>query len=1122
MDQSKTGFADLIAELDSIRFLSGEGPAALLRLYQEYGHVFIAATADTQMHFATLFSRMSFALTRKPYPGTLKYHLHHFRVEVENQGEHLAALDVPDQELLFQEGKWALWQFLEKWSGETAPKPLDSTFKPGVLKGRKKDSESGFVRQMKVLVIGEGEERSTLRGIEETAPEREVMISFGQIGKNDLYAHDVQGAMQYPGVPFTVQLVDVEIESDGLLVPKIIVIEPDLLVDVSTVAECTTDLNQPRIIHILKKFIPVEKNPAILMGGIANSFLDTLVRNPEGRFIDVFRDAFQFNKLAFTCLPDEEIVRLMNKAKDHFRHLQHVIRSDFHKLGINRLNCIIEPSFYAPAYGIQGRLDLYHEPEGQAGKADIIELKSGRLFRPNNYGLNANHYTQTLLYDLLIRAVKEFRQKNNCYILYSGEKDKTLKFAPPVESLQKEAIHTRNQIVITESFLQHAAPGQIHRFLETVSPEKFPYAKGYHLTNLQLFQKVYAGLSPGEQLYLNLFTGFIAREYALSKKGEQGIESVNGLASLWLDSDQEKFQKFSIFKHLKLNELVEDGNDIFVSFDLPDEMEILTNFRVGDIAVLYPETGRKRDILRHQIYKCTLIDIQHAFIVVQLRNYQVSRTIFEQHTHWNLEHDQLDSSFSNQYQSLYTFASQDAVARSLFLGSIPPRKADQNRSVPAYPEMLPDQQSVLRKMIDARDYFLLWGPPGTGKTSVMIRYAVAYYLAHTEAQLLLVAYTNRAVDEICAAIDQIGNHVRDLYVRFGSRVSTNARYKDQLFSQKTSTFTTRKEIASFIESQRIVVGTISSLMGNEELMKLKTFDVAIVDEASQILEPMLAGLLTRIKKKILIGDHKQLPAVVLQSPQDTLVTDPRMERICLTDMRDSYFERLYRLCIQKHWDWAFDRLSHQGRMHEEIMDVANASFYQGSLQLLVPKQRPTGAHYQVEPLSYPILPDADDWLLRVCQQRVAFAAARVTDHDLLHKTNDDEARICVALIRMFRTIYALNQMPWHQQTLGIITPFRAQIALIRKMCHTEGVDPSLVTIDTVERYQGSARDVIILSTAVTSPSQLAHIVAENQEGIDRKLNVSLTRARKQFIMTGDPDTLKRNTTYARFIETYQV
>ena len=103
------------------------------------------------------------------------------------------------------------------------------------------------------------------------------------------------------------------------------------------------------------------------------------------------------------------------------------------------------------------------------------------------------------------------------------------------------------------------------------------------------------------------------------------------------------------------------------------------------------------------------------------------------------------------------------------------------------------------------------------------------------------------------------------------------------------------------------------------------------------------------------------------------------------------------------------------------------------------------------------------------------------------------------------------------RTLGVITPYRSQIALIKKEIEALGI-PALnrILVDTVERFQGSERDVIIYSCCINSYYQLkfvSNLTEENGVLIDRKLNVALTRARKQMFVTGVPKYLKSNPLY---------
>lgn len=281
------------------------------------------------------------------------------------------------------------------------------------------------------------------------------------------------------------------------------------------------------------------------------------------------------------------------------------------------------------------------------------------------------------------------------------------------------------------------------------------------------------------------------------------------------------------------------------------------------------------------------------------------------------------------------------------------------------PELTDEQNRVMAKIISAEDYFLLWGPPGTGKTSVIVKHLLTYLIGNTKDQILLLAYTNRAVDEICHTLVAAG---QTEFLRIGSRFSTHSDYIGNLLGTIIADVSTRAELRSVIDGYRIVVGTISSILGKTELFTLKEFDRVIIDEATQVLEPMVAGLLPVFKKTLLIGDHRQLAAVVSQAQVDRLVTDPSLKAIGITDLGNSYFERIFSRCEMEDWSWAYDKLSYQGRMHEEVMQFPSEHFYGGMLQIL-PGDK---SKRQSQPLSFTIIPE-DEISACLATRRVLFS-----------------------------------------------------------------------------------------------------------------------------------------------------
>ena len=412
---------------------------------------------------------------------------------------------------------------------------------------------------------------------------------------------------------------------------------------------------------------------------------------------------------------------------------------------------------------------------------------------------------------------------------------------------------------------------------------------------------------------------------------------------------------------------------------------------------------------------------------------------------WLVEHATSDATTGAAISSLYALITAEKDRRDMLLG---------------------------RRETTPEDFALIVGPPGTGKTSQTLRRIVE---EHQNGNILLMAYTNRAVDEICAMLESAGKD----YLRIGNENSCDPAYRSHLLSTIVEDKSNIAALSEEIERQRIVVCTTSTLAVRPFLLAIKSFSLTVIDEASQILEPNIIGILANknIGRFILIGDHKQLPAVVQQPGAD--------------DCRRSLFERLIETERRVGRNDKITVLRRQGRMHPDIAALANDMFYREENIGIVPLP------HQTEQADY----------------------ARV-----LFINSMDEARDCA---RKTEEIYRREKVTWEPtKTVGIIVTYRRQIAPLRKELERLGIpDWNEISIDTVERYQGSQRDVIIFSTGVKTTAELAFLTentfTENGRRIDRKLNVAITRARKQFILIGNDKLLRQDELYNSLIELIQ-
>ena len=896
-------------------------------------------------------------------------------------------------------------------------------------------------------------------------------------------------------------LLDCHVEGERVM-PGLVVVEPDFLLDISTLAHCFQgSYGHHPLFYTTERLKPRANSQAMLLGNFAGAALDDIIHDEESALSDTMNNFFREQALQFTTCEDFNPQRFLDDARQQSANIKEAVEALFDK-DYDRQKALLEPSFVCERLGLQGRVDLM-----TSDMRLLVEQKSGKNYnlernaQPTGTGLQKEeHYVQLLLYYGILRYnFGRTDSQVDIRLLYSRyPADKGLLYVNFYRELFREAIRLRNQIVATEMLIAREGFGRILPLLRAdvvfKDAERDGYFHHYVEPPLSLLTSHLSLLTPTERSYYERMMTFVYREQLLAKVGRQ--EGQGGAVSdLW---------------NMPLAEKQETGNII-----LSDEENPTLNFRRGDMVYLYNYDGDEPDIRKAILYKGTIEQIGSDGVRVKLADEQQGVDPMKQ-GRWAIEHAGSDMNTTSAIKSLHQFITSDPRKRALLLGQ---REPEADASLQLSRSYHPHYDDVLLRAKQARDYFLLVGPPGTGKTSMALRFMVE----EAEGDLLLMSYTNRAVDEICAMLEDSGQD----YLRIGNETSCDPRFKDRLLENKLGEKPKLDDIRRRIETTPIVVGTTSMLQARPWIFQLKHFSLCIVDEASQILEPGLVGLIScdSIDRFILVGDHKQLPAVVQQSEQESQVTDPLLNTIGITDCRLSLFERLLRWEKQCGRSQFTGILRKQGRMHPDIAAFPNEMFYHDERLEPVPleHQLDTSLHYDLPS------EDALDELLK--QERVVFFDSgdsglngQFGQDGLSDKVNAAEARIVADLLRRICRFYGNRFDP--QKTVGVIVPYRNQIAMIRQEIAQLGF-PQLeqISIDTVERYQGSQRDVIIYSFTVSRPYQLDFLTSncfmEDGRTIDRKLNVAITRARKQLLMTGNKGILRQNAIFSQLIAHYQ-
>jgi DNA replication ATP-dependent helicase Dna2 len=425
-----------------------------------------------------------------------------------------------------------------------------------------------------------------------------------------------------------------------------------------------------------------------------------------------------------------------------------------------------------------------------------------------------------------------------------------------------------------------------------------------------------------------------------------------------------------------------------------------------------------------------------------------------------------------------------------------------------------DQRAAVEKVMSAKDYALVLGMPGTGKTTTIAH--IIRTLVKKGKSVLLTSYTHTAVDNILLKIrdDKIG------ILRLGAAKKIHPEVRE--FATLAAEPKDNPQELEQSWMQPPVVAT-TCLTINHPLFNRRVFDYCIVDEASQITLPVCLGPIRMAQKFILVGDHFQLPPLVQNKEA----------------MEGGLDISLFKLLCEAH-PQAVVSLEHQYRMCAEVMLLSNTFIYSGRLKCGT-------AAVASRKLALP-RPDALTTYHRGLEQSACIAVRACTgpevtscwisrslspDHpvvfintDLIASTleaqsgsritNTLEARLVTQLT------VSLLSLGVPAGELGIIAFYRSQLALLRQSlasAHTQTQSSELappvttsgqgcagVELHTADKFQGRDKEVVIVSCVRSNDNGTVGDLLKDR----RRVNVALTRARSKLVIIGSEKTLSSN------------
>ena len=444
-----------------------------------------------------------------------------------------------------------------------------------------------------------------------------------------------------------------------------------------------------------------------------------------------------------------------------------------------------------------------------------------------------------------------------------------------------------------------------------------------------------------------------------------------------------------------------------------------------------------------------------------------------------------------------------------------------------FPWLNTSQERAVNDVLRAKDVRVLHGPPGTGKTTTLVE-AINETLMR-ETQVLVCAQSNTAVDWISEKLVdcgiqvlRIGNptRVNDKMLSFTyehrfadhpdypklwqvrrdmREMRRRRREKAEHFHQKLDRL---KELA--VELEVRITGDIfgqvrviaSTLVGaGNKLLDGKRFGTVFIDEAAQALEAACWIPIRRASRVILAGDHCQLPPTVksLQALKGGL-GKTLMERIVENKPE----------CVSL--------LQVQYRMNDEIMQFSSDFFYQGQM-----KSAPEVAHRLIHEGDAPILWFDTSTIELGEDEQNDFKEKFVGE--TFGRINKGEANLTLSLLQIYFQRVGKQRILNDRIDVGIISPYRAQVQYLKRLIKKRAFFKPfrhLISVNTVDGFQGQERDVILISLVRANDMGQIGFLRDL-----RRMNVAITRARMKLFILGDAPTMTRHPFYRRLYDYIQ-
>nr|XP_055027215.1 DNA replication ATP-dependent helicase/nuclease DNA2 [Misgurnus anguillicaudatus] len=761
----------------------------------------------------------------------------------------------------------------------------------------------------------------------------------------------------------------------------------------------------------------------------------------------------------------------------------------------------IEENIWSPRFGLKGKIDvtagvrIHRKGKKPVDRIVPLELKTGKESN------SIEHRSQVILYTLM--CMDRRCDPEAGFLVYL----KTGSLHPVVGNHmdRRELIKIRNTLAhhVGNNLVKVDGKSQMAPLPSIVSDQQTckycPQRRNCALYNRTIERDPEENLSEDLKAFLQLESQHLSQVHLkyfshwllLCTLEALTMENKGGRRNIWLQTSQQREKSGGCMGNMRLAGSVTVLSDGVYkhSFEKMEREQTLTGLIVGDRIVISDQDSSLIGLATGYVTDITITGLICS-LDKNLSKYS-SNTVFR------LDQDEGAGGLSTHLGNLSMLMENTPTSerlRELIVDFRPPQFIDSLSSV--LPRDAKDtvanilkglnkpQKQAMKKVLLSKDYTLIVGMPGTGKTTTIC--TLVRILHACGFSVLLTSYTHSAVDNILLKLKRfkIG------FLRLGR--AQKVHHDILPFTEESGRakgIQTLEELEQLYNQELIVATTCMGV--KHPIFSRRRFDFCIVDEASQISQPVCLGPLFYAQRFVLVGDHQQLPPIVQNAEARALGMD------------ESLFKRL------EHHSDAVVQLNVQYRMNSAIMSLSNALMYEGRLECGSDKtasavlQLPSKALVEKELDLYVCEPQYIAWVQAALEPNnpVCFLnTSEVPAPETVEKggiSNQTEALLVHVIVTL------LLKAGCRAADIGVIAPYRQQLKTISSLM--QGPAFKALEVNTVDKYQGRDKSIIIVSfVRNNTDGNLGELLQDW-----RRLNVAITRAKHKLLMIGSAPSLRR-------------